>query len=394
MAKNSPSSHFSSEQLQATAEQALSIVAAIGADEQADLIDAWITAGNVAAVARIAQQDNAPSAARKAARRGINVLKSRGVAIPEKSTTARPFARPQERQIEARFIPFEAGVQGSVVTLFTRTVGRDCQFVDIFFNDAVGITRAGGGTLSYSKLQEWEAERRRNRGYDAITVPVEWARWRIAQARQQNQRSGLLLPLELDRYKQLLEPVPTSNPGHPAASLGLETIVDSARVEKSLQLHMEPEFRSFLLPQAIMQEMLGEVGKRISLLGRQAEQSEVEAFIDEEKRAATDRFFQENIRQQLADQMNDVLLSIYHRLGKERALDLLATREAILTAGLITQPPREIPFLVGFFEKTLAMMVSESNGQLSIPLPAPTTNAGPVLSQEQLAAVEAARQNP
>src|SRR5437763_10235913 len=55
-----------------------------------DLVDAWVLRKNAAAVHAIATDDGAPSVARKAARRGINVLKSRGVAIPEKARAAAP----------------------------------------------------------------------------------------------------------------------------------------------------------------------------------------------------------------------------------------------------------------------------------------------------------------
>ncbi|MCS6902271.1 MAG: hypothetical protein RMJ98_21670 [Myxococcales bacterium] len=391
---STPFSHFSPEQLQVTEENALATVTSVGADEQADLVDAWVAAGNVAAVAAVAREDSAPAPARKAARRGIHVLKSRGITVPEKNTVARPFAHTHHppRQIEARYAPFEAGIQGSVITIFSRVIGKDCEFVEVFFSDSAGITRAGGGTLSHSKLREWEASRRFRRGYDAVPVPIEWARWRLGQARQQNRRSGVLLPLELERFQHLLTPIPSSDPGHPAAQLGLSAEAEPVRVARSFSLHLEPEFRAFRLPQEVMQEMLSEVGKRLAALGRNAEQNEIEQFLEEEKRAAADRFFQEEVRKRLADQMYDLLLSVHHRAGREKALDVLATREAILTAGLITRPPSEIPFLVGFFDKTLAMLIHEGNGQLSIPMPRSISTTRPVLSAEQLAAIEGARQ--
>lgn len=388
--KNAPSS-FSPEQLQALADAALAHLAPLDQEQQGALVDAWVGAGNAAAVDRAAS-DDAPPSARKAARRGLNVLKSRGVAIPERSTTARPLQRTGESTLEAWFVPFEAGVQGSVLTLMRKAVGREIEFVDVFFNDAVGIFRAGGGELSSSRHKQWESDRRRNRGYDAVQVPVEWARWRIGQARQQNARSGLLLPLELDRYADLIGKAPAADPGHPADGLGLEASNDPVRVARSQSLHMEPEFRAFLLSSETMQEMLSYVGQRISSLGRQPEQDEITRFIDLEKLAATDRFFQDAIRRQLATQMLDVVPSVHARLGRDRALDLLAAREAILAAGLITQPPSEIPFLVAFFDKTLALLVQQNNGQLNIPLPRPNPAAGPVLSAEQLAAVESTRQ--
>lgn len=392
MSNKTSTPSFSSEQLQASASSALSTVSTLGADEQVSLVEAWVAAGNAAAVDAVAV-DSAPAAARKAARRGLNVLKSRGASVPEKHTVARPLAPSQAATVEAWFAPFDPSAQGSSITILRHVVGRDVEVVDVAYNDA-GIHRVQGATITGSRRREWETERRRARGYDPVQVSLEWARWRIAQVRQQNALSGLLLPLEFERFSGLLGPAPAADPGHPADKLGLEASADPIRVARSETLHNEPEFRLFLLGNDILQEMLARVGQRIASLGRQPEDQEVSALINNEKGAATDRFFQENIRRQVANQLFDALPSIFHRAGRERALDLLATREAILSAGLITQPPSEIPFLVAFFDKTLAVHIQQNNGQLSIPLPRTNPSAGPVLSQDQLAAIEASRGAP
>ena len=392
MSKKTPSASFSPEQLAATAANALSLVSALGADQQADLVDAWIAAGNAAAVAAVTG-DDAPAGARKAARRGLNVLKSRGITAPERpAAVSRPFGGGSTAQLEAFFVPLDVGARGAMLYLVARAEGRDVEMVEVHYNDAVGIFQVSGGRVSTSRLREWEAQGRRRRGYEAVQVPLAWARWRIEQARQLNAQSGMLLPLELGQFQHLLTPVPSQPQAHPAESLNLPSVADPARLATGAGLHMEPEFNPLLLGTDIMQDLLGQVGQRIATLGgRQPEQDEVQAFIEAERLAATDRFFQENVRRQLAAQMLDAVPSIHRRLGPERAMDVLASRQAVLDAGLITSPPSEIPFLVAFFDKTLATMMAQSNGQLSIPLPQRQPGAGPTLSSDQLAAVAAAR---
>src|SRR6187431_2588109 len=66
--------------LSASADNALAALEHAGENAVA-LVEAWVKAGNAAAVAQAA--DSAEGAARKAARRGLNVLKARGVSVPE-----------------------------------------------------------------------------------------------------------------------------------------------------------------------------------------------------------------------------------------------------------------------------------------------------------------------
>src|ERR1043165_7148475 len=76
------------ELVEANAEGAKSAIAKVG-DRSAELVDAWVAAKNAAAVAEFARDESAPGPARKAARRALNVLKARGVAIPERTHVAR-----------------------------------------------------------------------------------------------------------------------------------------------------------------------------------------------------------------------------------------------------------------------------------------------------------------
>ncbi|HEU4533711.1 MAG TPA: hypothetical protein VFS00_06320, partial [Polyangiaceae bacterium] len=195
-AKQVDTSHFSEEQLSAGDGAALATVASLGADEQADLIDAWVSRGNAAAVAAVAREDEAPSPARKAARRALNVLKARGVTIPERPTQARPFAQAAGSTLEATFSPPDP-TGTALVSFLTRTPGRDTRVVDVVIREGAGVAEVREGFTSGSRLREWAQENKRRVGFTSVPVPLEWARWRVAAAREQNAKSGLLLPLNV-----------------------------------------------------------------------------------------------------------------------------------------------------------------------------------------------------
>jgi hypothetical protein len=50
---------------------------------------------------------------------------------------------------------------------------------------------------------------------------------------------------------------------------------------------------------------------------------------------------------------------------------------AVREAGLITSPPREIPFLVLFFDKALSVLAQQGGGQLRLPIPRPAAPPQP-----------------
>jgi butyrate kinase len=91
----------------------------------------------------------------------------------------------------------------------------------------------------------------------------------------------------------------------------------------------------------------------------------------EEMEASTDRFFSPEVRNVVASRMVDAAISIRARKGAERATDVLAVARAVKEAGLITAPPREIPFLVAFMQKGISIMAHQGGGSLRIPMAAP-----------------------
>ena len=93
------------------------------------------------------------------------------------------------------------------------------------------------------------------------------------------------------------------------------------------------------------------------------------ALVEEQVRAATDRWFSPQRRAALVRAMKDSALSVLSRDGEVKALEVVAAMKAIEEAGLITNPPHEVAFLRAFFEKALSLLLTQGGGRLRIPMP-------------------------
>jgi hypothetical protein len=360
-----PAASFEASLLEAGADQALDRLQ-LAADRARALLQAWIATNNAAALQAVANSD---SPLRKEARRALGILKSRGVAIPEHRTAAAP-ARAAELAYEAWLVPPDAtGVM--TYTFGSHSVGERWEVADIRLHDEAGLIEVNAGEATRSSVRTSFNNMRSQRGFAPVSVPVPWARWRVARARDRNAQSGLVLPLGLDAAAPLLQPVPETEPKHPIdeAQLAVEDSEIARRAQSSASLHNEPEFAAWLPDIRAVQELLAKVGERLGPTASQQTSEQVNAVFEQEIVAATDRVFTPDLRNALANRMKDCAVSVLARAGRDRALDVLATAEAARRAGLITSPPSEIPFLRTFLQKALAVVASSSGGKLSVPIP-------------------------
>jgi hypothetical protein len=67
--------------------------------------------------------------------------------------------------------------------------------------------------------------------------------------------------------------------------------------------------------------------------------------------------------------MRGAAISVRRRAGDVQAQRVLAVARAVREAGLITAPPNEVPFLLSFFRKAVAIMVQRGRGKLEVPIP-------------------------
>jgi len=364
---------FDQAELTATWDAAIEAARKAG-DRASALVDAWLAASNVEAIAAVSEADAAPGAARKNARRALNVLKSRGVAIPTKPRVARIDSR-AEVAVEATFLPPDSSGT-TAISITSRDGGGRYHLAEVIIRENVGIVNAGSAWLSGTQLREGRTRALEGLGVAPVQVPVDWARARIAAAKQLNAASGRILPLGLSGCQELIEPAPEAAPDHPVADLeaAVTSEIASARAAGSDGLHEEPEFRTWLPDRGTLEDLLQRLGQRLGPQGTQDPQL-VNTALREEMESSTDRFFSPEVRNVIATRMVDAAISIRARKGNDRAQDVLAVARAVREAGLITSPPREIPFLVAFMQKGISILAHQGGGSLRIPMAAPGAQA-------------------
>lgn len=358
-------SQFDSTLLSASSEDALNALAKAG-DSALLLIEAWVANNNSNAVAAAAELATGP--ARKAARRGLNILKSRGVAVPSRGRVATVTQINTVPTVRAWVMPPDAS-GGVVVVLAAHTPTRRCRTAFVYLHDDFGIHRVESGEQSMTQLKEAMSRLAPGTNLRPVEVPLDWARARVVRARKQHDTSGRPQPLGLATIARLLEPAPAEMPEHPFDAEGFELADDDARemAASSARLHELPEFRGWLPTRQALDEMLAKVGEHLNP-DEQPDQSVLSGIIEQEIKSATDRLFSPDLRAQLVRTMKDSALSILAREGEAKTLEVVAAMKRIASAGLITDPPHEIGFLRAFFDKGLAILLAQGQGRLNIPV--------------------------
>ena len=385
-------SRFAPDQLGAGADQALSSLASAGSDA-ALLVEEWIKAGNAAAVQAAAELGSGP--ARKTARRGLNVLKSRGVEVPAAPRTGKiSSAASTSSATGAReawlLAPDPNGVVG--IALAERLASGSYQACFAYFREGRELLRVQSGQLSLSRLEKNMSDALANAGYGPVRVPWAWAQYRLAERRAWHAARKVAEPLGWMGAEKLLADSPAQAPQHPFSEPRLQAPAGAveALARDSGILHSWPEFRSWLPGERSVQEMLMHIGQKFGPTPP-TEQAVIDPIVKEQIRAATDRYFTPERRATLASRMQDSGLSVLGRLGADAARQVSAVIQAIRGAGLITNPPSEIGFLTAFFEKALTILAAQQGGRLRVPLPAapPGAGAAPEAQEDPLGPAEA-----
>lgn len=368
---NASASDFDAQLLGASAADALASLAKAGNRAPA-LVDAWVKSGNAAAVAEAAER--AQGAARKAARRGLNVLKSRGVTVLEASRTSQLSGDKPAEQTEA-FLLSPDSVGNVLIAITTRSLTSRGKVVFVYLNDDDGVHRLDVGELSQSQLKDALAKALPGARYKAVSVPVDWARRRIADARARHAQNKIPEPLGFSRAEALLTPVPADPIAHPFDAEGLELSIEDATemVKTSAALHNLPELQGWFPEKSAVDELFAHVGESLANAGhdptKEPPPEALRGALNEQIAAATDRYFTPERRARLVVALKDAALSALPREGEETALQISALAKVAAEAGLITNPPREIPFLRGYFEKAVSMIAMQNQGRIRIPVP-------------------------
>ncbi|HEX2733420.1 MAG TPA: hypothetical protein VHM70_17535 [Polyangiaceae bacterium] len=346
-------------------EGALDAIRAAGDSAEA-LVEQWVNKANAGAVQSIA--DHGSGAARKAARRGLNVLRSRGITAQTGQRKAALF-KAENKEPEALMLPPDSAGVRLIAISRTRSDGS-CSACLVYVRDGQGILRVESSESTPTRLRSALGQALPGSGLEAVSVPVPWARAKIASARLKHRERGLIEPLGFSSNKELLEPVPANEVEHPFDAEGFEFGDEDARdlAQDSGSLHHLPEFRSWLPTQNAIQDLLTNVGKNITP-GQKPDHDAATELIKNEMLEATDRYFTAERCSDLIEWMKDAAVSVLAREGESTALKVAATIQVIRSSSDSAKPARDVPFLRAFFEKALSVLMTQNGGRLDIPLP-------------------------
>jgi hypothetical protein len=215
--------------------------------------------------------------------------------------------------------------------------------------------------MSRSQLRETFDGIAKRFGHPPASVPMAWARTRIARARLDHDKSGKPVPLGVETHRDLLGPAPSSSPPHPIEAANLPTVPRDEALDRSAKLHAEAELRGWLPDPPAIQAMLNEVARQVRAEDA-AEPGLAQRKVREVIEKATDSFFTRDARLGLAERMKDAAISMAARGARDRAADLVATAESIgaLESGV---EPHAVPFLRAFFEKAFGLATARAAAQ-------------------------------
>lgn len=361
-------SDFAASLLDVTADGALSALGTAGA-RASELVEAWVSRGNAAAIAEVAERGSGGQ--RKSARRGLAVLKSRGVKIPDRTHTATLAGPTPAEVIEGWMMPPDTA-GNTLLVLASHSGASRYKSAFVVLHDGLGVHRVDVGEMSLSQLKGNMQKSLPGAHYKPVKVPVEWVRHRVAVARKRHAERGVPEPLGFTSARALLEPVPSTPPAHPFDDEGLELSADDAKevAKSSASLHALPEFRGWFPTRVAVEEMLVKVGETVPA-GEEPDPAKLKDALEAEIVASTDRYFSPERRADLVRAMKDSALSILGREGEQRALEVAATISCIENRGILSDPPHEVGFLKGFFEKAVSLMLAQGGGSLRIPVRKP-----------------------
>lgn len=362
-----PEPAFADADLAVSADQAVAALARIPEAKHEALVAAWLAKPNAAAVDAVSRDEKAPSKARKAARRGLGILKSRGVALPDHHSVAAAVAKPTV-SYEARMIfPDGQGTQMWWIAKVNSTGASEV--AEVTTHDRAGLMNLERGRPTAGNLKQVYHAWVGRVGRQPAVVPVEYARARIAQARAISAARKAVPPMGLSAAAELLEPVPASVT-HPidgeSLAIPSEEAAVKARLDGSMRLHEEPEFGTWLPENPAASQLLQSLNERVVALAEGDRTPEkVDPIVNTAIEEAADAYFSEERKRIYAGRLADAAWSLYQAGRIDKAIDTVLVARAIERAGVVSDRPSDIPFVRGMFLKLIAIAQQQAAQQMA-----------------------------
>lgn len=318
-------------------------VASLAAPLSAAVARAALGAGRADLLAALAVHGDREVA--KEARRGLHVLKTRGVAVPEPQRPAAPPPHMEEPVLPALASAIDG--RGERAVWIPRNVpGRGIEVGQAVISDVAGLLELQVGVLGRKEYRAFvKGLFDRGGAMTLVELDREHAKALVAAARARNDAKGTRVPEGADRWLSALGPAaPVADPADRFPPLDPD--VERAAVAESAKLHEVPLLESWLADEPLLRE----------LAARLDEVSVSPLYVDERQRAdgladaisrAVDRALDGERRELLAARLFDVAAHLARRGDEPSAASAAAVARAIRGGAA----PADVPFVRGLVEK-------------------------------------------
>ncbi len=284
----------------------------------------------------------------KEAKRGLHLLKSRGVAVPEPRQQPAPGPAPPGGP-EPSFPCYASGVDGEgerAVWIARAVPGRGVEVGQAVISDVLGLLELQLAFLGRKEYRTFGREiEAKGRAMGVAEITRERAKSLVAAARQMNENSGRRVPEGADAWLARLGPAaPLEDPARDFPRLPDEE--EGAALLASARLHELPMLRGWLAEEGFLRGLAGKLDEisvsPLYLDDRQRAEQAARAIAD-----AVEAYLDEPRRRRLAGRLFAVAAQLAVLGDVENARSAAAAARAV-AAGL---PGSRIPFARLLVEK-------------------------------------------
>jgi hypothetical protein len=300
----------------------------------------------------------------KEAKRGLHVLKSRGVAVPEPPRPVAPAAAPASSEPPLPAYATAIDGQGERAVWIPRSVpGKGIEIAQAVISDEDGLIELQLGLIG---RKEWRAlvqgllQRGAAMGIGEIDRGV--AHWLVTDARARNDRSQRRVPEGADLW--LAQAGPAAPVTEAAPPSPLPDAEEREALAASGALHALPLFKSWLAEESFLRDLAAKLD----------EVSVSPLYVDERQRAeqllrtisdAVDAYLDDRRRAALSRRLLAVATHLAGRGDEPHARSAAAAGRALASGA----PPRTVPFARLLVEKAFP-------GVAAPPDPPPEASSG------------------
>jgi hypothetical protein len=265
------------------------------------LLRAALAAGRADLLAEVAAAAGDRAVA-KEAKRGLHVLKARGVAVPE---PARPAPPPPPAVVEELFPCYASSIDGQgerAVWLARNVPGRGIEVGQAVISDETGLVELQVGLLGRKEYRNFGRDiGTRGQAMGVAEVPPALARALVLEARRRNDESGRPVPDGADAWVARLGPAALlEDPAATFASLSPEE--ERAALDASEALHELPMLKSWLADEPVLRALaakLDEIAASTVLVDERQREEAREAALSDALEGWLDALRRDRIRRRL-----------------------------------------------------------------------------------------------